>query len=421
MTFRMLVVALLLSATTALAQNAEQQVQSIVSSASFRNARAALDADHPRFVRELITLTEIPAPPFKETKRAAAYLEMLREAKLADVETDAEGNVMGIRTGTGSGPMLAVLAHLDTVFPEGTDVKAKLEGTKLHAPGVGDDTSALALMLSVVRAMDAAKVQTPGDILFVGNVGEEGEGDLRGVKYLLQKGKYKDRIKRFISIDGGSQDGIVNGGLGSLRYRVTFKGPGGHSYGAFGLVSPAFAMGDAMARLSKLQVPSLPRTTFNVGVVGGGTSVNSIPTDMFMLVDMRSESPGELKQVDDAFQRVVREAVDEENKVRSTAEGKIVADVKLIGDRPSGSTPTSTYLVQVAASVARVYGFTPTFEIGSTDANVPIAMGIPAITIGRGAGGRSHSMDEWIDVTKEKNVQAGEVVLATILAAAEGR
>ena len=421
MTFRMLVVALLLSATTALAQNAEQQVQSIVSSASFRNARAALDADHPRFVRELITLTEIPAPPFKETKRAAAYLEMLREAKLADVETDAEGNVMGIRTGTGSGPMLAVLAHLDTVFPEGTDVKTKLEGTKLHAPGVGDDTGALALMLSVVRAMDAAKVQTPGDILFVGNVGEEGEGDLRGVKYLLQKGKYRDRIKSVISIDGGSQDGIVNGGLGSLRYRVTFKGPGGHSYGAFGLVSPAFAMGDAMARLSKLQVPSLPRTTFNVGVVGGGTSVNSIPTDMFMLVDMRSESPGELKQVDDAFQRVVREAVDEENKVRSTAEGKIVADVKLIGDRPSGSTPTSTYLVQVAASVARVYGFTPTFEIGSTDANVPIAMGIPAITIGRGAGGRSHSMDEWIDVTKEKNVQAGEVVLATILAAANGR
>ena len=311
--------------------------------------------------------------------------------------------------------------NLDTVFPEGTDVKAKLEGTKLHAPGVGDDTSALALMLSVVRAMDAAKVQTPGDILFVGNVGEEGEGDLRGVKYLLQKGKYRDRIKSVISIDGGSQDGIVNGGLGSLRYRVTFKGPGGHSYGAFGLVSPAFAMGDAMARLSKLQVPSLPRTTFNVGVVGGGTSVNSIPTDMFMLVDMRSESPGELKQVDDAFQRVVREAVDEENKVRSTAEGKIVADVKLIGDRPSGSTPTSTYLVQVAASVARVYGFTPTFEIGSTDANVPIAMGIPAITIGRGAGGRSHSMDEWIDVTKEKNVQAGEVVLATILAAANGR
>jgi acetylornithine deacetylase/succinyl-diaminopimelate desuccinylase-like protein len=156
-----------------------------------------------------------------------------------------------------------------------------------------------------------------------------------------------------------------------------------------------------------------------VGVVGGGTSVNSIPTDMYMLVDMRSESPEELRKLDDAFQRVVREAVDEENRARSTREGKIVADVQLIGDRPSGTTPTSAYLVQAAVAVSRSYGFDPTFEIGSTDANVPISMGIPAITIGRGAGGRSHSLDEWIDVTKEKNVQAGEIVLATILAAAD--
>ncbi|HUR34089.1 MAG TPA: M20/M25/M40 family metallo-hydrolase [Vicinamibacterales bacterium] len=403
------------------AQSAEQKVQAIVSGASFRAAQTFLAGDHDRFVRELITLTEIPAPPFKEQKRGAAYLEMLRAAKLADVETDPEGNVMGVRKGTGGGPMLAVLAHLDTVFPEGTDVTVKRNGNRLLAPGAGDDTGALALMLSVIRAMDAAKVQTPGDILFVGNVGEEGEGDLRGAKYLLQKGKYKDRIKSFISIDGGAQDGIVNGGLGSRRYRVAFKGPGGHSYGAFGLVSPAFAMGNAMTKFSRLLVPASPRTTFNVGVVGGGTSVNSIPTDMFMLIDMRSESPDELKKVDEAFQRVVREAVDEENRARSTAEGKIVAEVKLIGDRPSGTTPTSAALVRAAAAVARAYGYVPSYEIGSTDANVPISMGIPAITIGRGAGGRSHSLDEWIDVTREKNVQAGEIVLATIMAAAEGR
>ena len=425
MTFRTFTAAaLLVAAASTLSaqapQTAEQRVQAVVSSAGFRNAKAALDADHARFVQELITLTEIPAPPFKEAKRAAAYLEMLRAAKLTDVETDPEGNVMGVRRGTGNGPMLAVLAHLDTVFPEGTSVKTTRNGNRLLAPGAGDDTGALAMMLAVVRAMDAAKLQTPGDILFVGNVGEEGEGDLRGVKYLLQKGKYKDRIKSFISIDGGTQDGIVNGGLGSRRYRVTFKGPGGHSYGAFGLVSPAFAMGNAMTKFGKLQVPAAPRTTFNVGVVGGGTSVNSIPTDMFMLVDMRSESPEELKKVDEAFQRVVREAVDEENRARSTSEGRISADVKLIGDRPSGVTPTSTYLVQAASAVARAYGFSPTYEIGSTDANVPISMGIPAITIGRGAGGRSHSLDEWIDVTKEKNVQAGEIILATILAAALG-
>ena len=418
---RFLIAALFCTATTAFAQSAEQRVQTLVSSASFRNARAFLEADHERFVKELITLTEIPAPSFKEEKRGAAYLEMLRAAKLTDVETDPEGNVMGVRKGSGSGPMLAVLAHLDTVFPEGTNVTVKRNGMRLLAPGAGDDTGALALMLTVIRAMDAAQMQTPGDVLFVGNVGEEGEGDLRGAKYLLQKGKYKDRIKSFISIDGGTQDGIVNGGLGSRRYRVTFKGPGGHSYGAFGLVSPAFALGNAMTKFAKLQVPANPRTTFNVGVVGGGTSVNSIPTEMFMLVDMRSESPDELRKVDEAFQRVVREAMDEENRTRSIAEGRITVDVKLIGDRPSGATPVSSDLVQVAAAVSRSYGFAPTFAIGSTDANIPISMGIPAITIGRGAGGRSHSLDEWMDIGKERNVQAGEVVLATILAASQAR
>ncbi len=343
---------------------------------------------------------------------------MLRDAGLSDVETDAAGNVMGVRKGTGSGPMLAVLAHLDTVFPEGTDVTVKREGNKLLAPGAGDDTGALALMLTVVRAMNAANLQTSADILFVGNVGEEGEGDLRGAKYLLQKGKYKDRIRNFISIDGGEQDGIVTGGLGSRRYRVTFKGPGGHSYGAFGLVSPAFALGNAMTKFSRIQVPAEPRTTFNVGVVGGGTSVNSIPVDMYMVVDMRSESADELRRVDQAFLRLVQEALDEENQARSTREGRISADVVLIGDRPSGSTPTSAYLVQAASAVSRAFGFSPRYETSSTDANVPISMGIPAITIGRGAGGRSHSRDEWIDVTKEKNVQAGQVVLATIVAAA---
>jgi len=421
MKIRFFVAVLLLCGSSVGAQNAEQKVQAIVASASFRDAKAFLEGDHERFVRELITLTEIPAPSFKEQKRGAAYLEMLRAAKLTDVETDPEGNVMGVRKGSANGPMLAVLAHLDTVFPEGTNVTTKRNGNRLLAPGVGDDTGALALMLGVIRAMDAARIQTPGDILFVGNVGEEGEGDLRGAKYLLQKGKYKDRIKSFISIDGGAQDGIVTGGLGSHRYRVTFKGPGGHSYGAFGLVSPSFAMGNAIAKFSRLQVPASPRTTFNVGVVGGGTSVNSIPTENFMLIDMRSESPDELRKLDDAFQRVIREAVDEENRTRNIGEGKIVADVKLIGDRPSGTTPSSAYLVQAAAAVSRAYGFNPTFEIGSTDANVPISMGIPAITIGRGAGGRSHSLDEWIDVTKEKNVQAGEIVLATIMAAADPR
>ena len=417
-----LVLALVLATGVAAAQSRDGGVQEILASSQFKTASTFLDGDYDRFVRELVTLTEIPAPPFKEQTRAAAYLEMLRALGLTDVEKDEEGNVMGLRKGTSGGPMLALLAHLDTVFPEGTDVKVKRTGTRLMAPGVGDDTRALALLLTVVRAMNAAKFETASDILFVGNVGEEGEGDLRGVKYLLQKGKYKGRIQRFISIDGGYQGSITNGALGSKRYRVTFKGPGGHSYGAFGLVSPAFAMGNAMTKFSRLVVPKTPKTTFNVGVVSGGTSVNSIPVEMSMDVDMRSESPEELRKLVDAFQRVVREAVDEENKTRSTTEGRIAADVKLIGDRPAGETPLSSSLVEITTAAVKAYGLKPTYNISSTDSNIPISMGVEAVTIGRGGpGGRSHSLDEWVDVEKKSAVQAAEVTLAIVLGAANAR
>src|SRR5215204_3629194 len=184
-------------------------VAGLLSDPRFQQARAFIKTDRDRFVRELVTLTEIPAPPFKEERRARAYLDMLKEHGLSDVEMDQEGNVMGVRKGTGGAPMLAVLAHLDTVFPEGTDVKVKREGTRLMAPGVGDDTRGLVLMLSVIRAMNAGKLTTAADVLFVGNVGEEGEGDLRGVKYLLQRGKYKGRIGQFLAIDGGEQGSIT--------------------------------------------------------------------------------------------------------------------------------------------------------------------------------------------------------------------
>jgi len=400
------------------AQAPAPDIKQLIESALFKQATAFIDADYDRFVRELIMLTEIPAPPFKEEARAKAFASMLRAVGLSDVEIDAEGNAMGVRKGPGSGPMVAVLAHLDTVFPEGTDVKVKREGTRLMAPGVGDNTRGAALVLAVVRAMNAAKFSTASDILFVGNVGEEGEGDLRGVKYLLQKGKYKDRIKQFIAIDGGEQGSITRGGVGSLRYRVTFKGPGGHSYGAFGLVNPAFAMGNAIAKFSRVQVPSKPKTTFNVGVVDGGTSVNSIPAEVAMLVDMRSESCAELKKLNDAFLTLVRDAVDEENKTRSTREGKVAADPKMIGDRPCGETPLTSPIVQTTTAVVKAFGLTPRYGISSTDSNVPMNMGIPAVTIGRGPGGRAHSPDEWVDVAKPSAVRAVQVAMAIILAVA---
>jgi tripeptide aminopeptidase len=401
------------------AQTAPADISKLVGSARFQEAKAFIRSDHERFVKELIALTEVPAPPFKEERRARAYLAMLQQHGLSEVQRDEEGNVMGIRRGTGGGPMLAVLAHLDTVFPEGTDVKVRRDGTRLMAPGIGDDTRGLALMLSVIRAMNAAKLETRSDILFVGNVGEEGEGDLRGVKYLLRKGKYKDRIKQFLAIDGGEQGAITRGGVGSKRYRVTFKGPGGHSYGAFGLVNPAYAMAASIARFSDVQVPSSPRTTFNVGVVSGGTSVNSIPSEVSMDVDIRSEACAELAKVDATFLSIVKSAVDDENRARSVREGRIEAEPKVIGERPCGETSMDAPILKTTAAVVQAFGLKPSYGISSTDSNIPMSMGIPALTIGRGGpGGRSHSPDEWTDVAPAGIAESVEVALAIILALA---
>jgi tripeptide aminopeptidase len=376
--------------------------------------------DHDRFIREVIQITEIEAPPFKEEKRAKAFAEMLRQSGLSEVEIDQEGNAIGLRKGTGNGPLIAIAAHLDTVFPEGTDVKVRREGTRLYAPGVGDDSRALAVLLVMVRALDAAKIQTTSDILFIGNVGEEGPGDLRGMKHLFLKGSYKDRIKMFISLDPfGTGNDVTVGGIGSKRFKVTFKGPGGHSFGSFGLVSPAFALGNAVAKLSRMQVPSRPKTTFNVGVIGGGTSVNSIPFESWMDVDIRSETKEELSRAVDTFTRLMREAVEEENRARSTVQGRIEVDVELIGDRPFGQIPTSTPIVQTAAAVIQSFGMTPTFGTSSTDSNIPLSLGIPAITLeSGGSGGRNHTLDEWTDVEKTASVRGINVATGILLALA---
>ena len=401
-------------------QAATDAVRRVRDSAGFRTAMSAIDRDHDRLVAEIIRLTEIPAPPFKEAARAKVFAEMLRQSGLTDTTIDAEGNVIGVRKGNGTGPLIAIAAHLDTVFPEGTDVKVKREGTRLMAPGIGDDTRGLAVLLAMVRAMSEARIATASDILFIGDVGEEGQGDLRGMKYLFQKGPYRDRIKMFISIDGaGGGDDITHGAVGSKRYRVTFKGPGGHSYGAFGIVSPAFALGNAIRRFSALTVPSTPKTTFSVGVVGGGTSVNSIPFESWMEVDMRSESAAELARLDKTFLALLQQAADEENATRSTAQGPITVDPKLIGDRPSGQTSHDSPIVQTAASVVQAVGMKPRFSFSSTDSNIPISLGIPAITVDSGGrGGRAHALDEWIDVEKTSSVKGIEAALLLLLSLA---
>lgn len=401
----------------------EARVRQVLDSAQYAAAVAHLDRTHDRLIDETIRLTGIPAPPFKEAARGKAYLEMLRQAGLSDLQTDAEGNVMGVRKGAGGSgpaPLIAIAAHLDTVFPEGTDVTVKRSGTRLSAPGIGDDSRALAVLLALIRAMDAAGIRTASDILFIGNVGEEGPGDLRGMRYLFQKGPYKDRIRTFISIDGtGLGADITNGGIGSKRYRATFKGPGGHSYGAFGLVSPAFAMGNAITKLSRVTVPESPKTTFNAGVLGGGTSVNSIPFEAWVEIDLRSESPVELEKLDETVNGLMTQAAAEENAARSVAQGKISLEMKVIGDRPSGETPRTAPLVQTAAAVIASLGMTPRFQANSTDSNIPMSLGIPAVTLDSGGqGGRAHALDEWIDVEKSASLAGVRSILGVLLAVA---
>jgi tripeptide aminopeptidase len=391
----------------------------IVASPAFKAATAVLDREHDRTVQDIITLTEIPAPPFKEEARGKAYKAMLEAHGLTDVEIDAEGNVMGLRKGTKPGPLVVVSAHLDTVFPEGTNVTVRRDGTKLFAPGVADDTHNLAVLLAWIRALDAAKIKTQSDILFVGTVGEEGAGDLRGVRYFFTQGKYKDRTKAFFSVDGLDPSGITHVGVGSKRYRVTFNGPGGHSYGSFGIVNPMAAMGKAIADFYLVQVPTSPKVTYSASVTGGGTSVNAIPNKVFTEFDMRSADAGELAKLDARFQEIMQAAVEHENKARSTRVGAVSVEIKPIGDRPAGQTAKDTALVAGTAAAITALGYTPQYDASSTDANAPMALGIPAITIGGGgAGGRAHSLDEWIDVEKSNSVRGMSVGLAAVLVAA---
>jgi tripeptide aminopeptidase len=419
-----LALAAVFSTPCALAQqgNPAAEAARLLASPAFKTAAASLDKEHGRIVEDGIRLAEIPAPPLHEAARAKVLEQMFRDVGLAEVRIDEEGNVLGLRKGVrGDGRFAVVSAHMDTVFPAGTDLKVKREGTRLMAPGIGDDTMSLSVLLGFIRAMNAAHIKTRDDILFVGTVGEEGPGDLRGVRYLFTKGPYKNRIKSFFSVESGGVDGITNAGVGSRRYHVTFKGPGGHSYGAFGLVNPMFALGQAMSEFSRIQVPASPKTTYSIGLIGGGTSVNSIPLSGSMDVDMRSESPVELKRVEDRLLKIVQDAAEGENFARSTREGKITVDAKLVGDRPGGTTPVDSPFAQATRAAIEANGYKAVFRASSTDSNLAMSLGIPALTIGRmgpDKSGRAHSLDEWIDVEKAPMVRAMATCLSIILATA---
>ncbi|MGK9230480.1 M20/M25/M40 family metallo-hydrolase [Inquilinus limosus] len=395
------------------------EIPQIIASPQFQAAVATLRSQHDRLVEEIITLTEIPSPPFKEERRAVAYEAMFREHGLEEVGRDAIGNVTGLRRGRANGQVVVVAAHLDTVFPEGTDCTVRREGTKLFAPGVGDDTRGLAVLLAFIRALDAAGIETEQDLLFVGDVGEEGKGDLRGIRHLFTEGPLRDRITGFFTIDGLELDSITTAAVGSYRYRVTFRGPGGHSLNAFGTVNPAHAMAGVVMGLSRVEVPAEPRTTFCASVFGGGTSINAIPNEVWVEIDLRSESQSELDRLDARLHALVDEAVAGENARGDTAAGRITAEMTRIGNRPAGRTDHRERIVQAALAALPAFGFAPTTRASSTDANIPMSLGVPAICLGSGGtGGRAHSLEEWIDVEPELSLRGLSAGLATILGTA---
>ena len=363
--------------------------------------KAAVDAakaTEAQTIADQIRYCEIPAPEFKEEVRGRELQRVFTQLGLRNVRVDAVGNVLGDYPGAAAHPHLVLAAHLDTVFPEGTDVKVKREGNLLKGPGIGDDCRGLAVMTTIIREMRKAEVKTPGSITFVANVGEEGLGDLRGVKELFNV-TLKGQIDRFVSIDGTGVH-VTAVAVGSHRYRVTFKGPGGHSFGAFGMANPMGAMGRAIAKIQELQVPRQPRTTFNVGRIGGGTSVNSIPFEGWMELDMRSSDPASLAAIDASIMKTIDASVLEEN-ARWGKPGTITVVKDLVGDRPAGSTPENSPIVRTGLAAATVLGFAsgPPGE-GSTDSNLPMSLTIPAITIGGGGRGRdAHALTETFDTT----------------------
>ncbi len=376
--------------------------------------KAAVDAvrtGEPQTIEDQVRFCEIPAPPFKETARGEALRQTFVQLGLRNVRVDKVGNVVGERAGLTPRPRVVLSAHLDTVFPPDVDVKVKRDRTILRGPGIGDDCRGLAVMVAVIRALQRTGAQTPGSMTFVATVGEEGLGDLRGVKQIFRE-TLAGKVDRFVSIDGTGL-GATNVGVGSRRYRVTFRGPGGHSFASFGVPNPIDALGRAVARIADLQVPRDPKTTFNVGRIGGGTSVNAIPAEAWMEIDLRSSEVASLTALDARILKAIDAGVAEEN-ARWRAPGVITVAKELVGSRPAGLTPQTSPIVRTAEAVHAALKLPFVLSESSTDSNIPMSLGIAAITIGGGGrGSDAHAPTESFD-TADSWVGTERALLLTL-------
>jgi tripeptide aminopeptidase len=365
-------------------------------------------------------LVAIPAPPFGEQARSEWLADRFRKAGLSDVETDEVGNVTGTLPATylpadSTGPVVVLSAHLDTVFPADTPVNVVRDGERLLAPGASDNGAGVAGMLAIVHALLDAKVELPAPIIFLGNVGEEGEGDLRGVRHFYSQQPLAGRIAGHIVLDGAGADSVVTQALGSRRFQVTINGPGGHSFTDAGTVNPIIALGAALAQLAEISLPEEPRTTLNVGTIRGGTSVNSIPESASATIDLRSTDSGQLVRLEVALHRAVEDAVTHWNaRTTSSSERPLTFSIAKIGDRPAASLPSESPVLEALRAVDRHLRLRTDLRLGSTDANIPLSLGVPSLSMGAGGeGGGAHTQAEWYSA-KDRETGLRRVLLFTL-------
>jgi tripeptide aminopeptidase len=378
--------------------SAPREIARIAEMRSVHTAFSYLHNQEMEFRRWQRELTEIPAPPFGEAARSQWLRQRFTALGLEDVQVDKVGNVLGLLYSGRTAPLIGISAHLDTVFPQGTALQTREEANRLYGPGISDNAAGLTALLAVAHALKRAQLKPATNILFIGNVGEEGEGNLRGMRHLLAASPWRDTIQSLLVIDGAGTDTYVNQALGSRRFEITFRGPGGHSWSDFGVPNPIVLLARALARFSEVQAPESPRTTFNVGVISGGTSVNSIPESATARVDLRSASMEELQKLEDRLRECAAEAWREAPVSHRSGELKVTLAIESIGDRPAAELPPDARILQIVRAVDKHLRIESFPRLASTDANVPLALGIEATTIGAGGdGGGAHTLREWFD------------------------
>jgi tripeptide aminopeptidase len=380
--------------------SASREIARIAEMRSVHTAFSYLHNQEMEFRRWQRELTEIPAPPFGEAARSEWLRQRFTALGLENVQCDDLGNVLGFLHYTPGAPLIGISAHLDTVFPQGTALQTREEANKLYGPGISDNAAGVTALLAVAHALKRTQLRLATNILFIGNVGEEGEGNLRGMRHLFASSLWRDTIQSLLVIDGAGTDTYVNQALGSRRFEITFRGPGGHSWSDFGVPNPIVLLSRALARFSEVQAPESPRTTFNVGVVSGGTSVNSIPESATARVDLRSASMEELQKLENRLRECAAEAWREAPMSHRSGELKVTLAIESIGDRPAAELPPDARILQIVRAADKHLRIESFPRLASTDANVPLALGIEATTIGAGGdGGGAHTLREWFDCT----------------------